>query len=91
MNSSSKFSNLLSNSNFDWKIGGDSKGTAMVIAGIILFIIIIGVIFYYSIKNTKDNGGSTAQAFIGKKTGSFCTNDAMCASNKCNKYNICDL
>lgn len=82
-------SNLISNSNFDWKIGGDGKETAMVVGGIILFIIFIGVVIYFSIKNTKDNGGSTAQALIGKKTGSFCTSDAMCASNKCNNYNIC--
>lgn len=78
-------------SNFDFKIGGNVKETAMISGGIIFVIAIIVVIIYFSIKNSQDNGGSTAQALIGNKTGSFCTSNAMCASNKCSKYNICVL
>ena len=64
---------------------------AMMIGGGILILGIIAVVIYFSIQNTKNNGGSITQAFVGKKTGSMCTSNSMCASNKCNKYNICIL
>lgn len=89
MNSS--FSNSISNSNFDYIIGGGGKDMAMMIGGGILILGIIAVVIYFSIQNTKNNGGSTTQAFVGKKTGSMCISNAMCSSNKCNKYNICVL
>jgi hypothetical protein len=78
-------------SKVNFKKNSDDNMSGMMIGVIIFFIIIIGVIIYFVIKNTKDNGGSAAQALIGKKIGEFCTSNAMCASNKCNKYNICVL
>ncbi len=63
----------------------------LIIGLFLLGIVIAIVIIYFSIKNTLDNGGTVLQAFAGKKLGSLCDGNKMCASNKCNRFNVCSL
>jgi hypothetical protein len=64
--------------------------TIMYLGACICLIITCSMIFLirYSITKSKDNSASTSQMFIGKKIGSLCSSDQMCASNKC-RSSVC--
>jgi hypothetical protein len=70
-----------------------STNNTMMCLGLCVCIVVTCCIIFlirYSITKSKDNNASTSQMLIGKKLGSFCSSDAMCASNKCSS-NICVL
>ncbi len=58
-----------------------------IFIGILVLAGIIGLSVYLWKRSLK-NGASILQVYVGKKIGELCTNDAMCATNKCRK-NIC--
>jgi len=73
------------------RIPASSKdNTMMYLASCICLIFTCAMIFLirYSITKSKDNNASTSQMLFGKKVGSFCSSDQMCASNKC-RSSIC--
>jgi hypothetical protein len=67
-----------------------TNNTITYLGSCICLIITCAVIFLirYSITKSKENDASTSQMLIGKKIGSFCSSDQMCASNNC-RSSIC--